>query len=355
MIIYFLKNHTRGNMEKILSVSIAAYNIEATLREVLNPFLMDQVRERVDVMIVDDGSKDNTAQIALEYQNNYPDTFRLISKQNGGWGSTLNTGMRAARGKYFKQLDGDDYFSYENLPAYLDYLEKADSDIVHTPFVTYSDASGGILNVLNDFSWRDYFSYPKERTLLLSECVGIRPEMHNFAIKSKLLQENNITITEHCFYTDVEYGLKAFSVSTTISFYERPIYYYRLAFSGQSMGLGGIRKHYSENQKMLMGMLEYYKNEVTEQWAKEMMFNRLSAVCDLMYRMYFALKCTKTQKKELIEFDRILRENYSEFYRSVHARPVVILRKTKFFGYWLIGHWKMSRDRRWKINFFEGE
>lgn len=342
-------------MEKVLSVSIAAYNIATTLREVLNPFLMDNVRDRVDVMIIDDGSKDDTAKIAMEYQNQYPQTFRLISKQNGGWGSTLNTGMRAAVGKYFKQLDGDDYFSYENLPDFLNYLEKTDSDIVHTPFVTYSDASGGILNVLNDFGWKDYYSYPKEKTILLSECPSIRPEMHNFAVKSKIVQAHDITITEHCFYTDVEFCLKVFSVCKTISFYERPIYYYRLAFSGQSMGLGGIRKHYRENQKMLMGMLDYYSNEITEPWVKEMVFKRLSAVCELMYRMYFAQKCTKTQKKELIEFDRTLKEDYIEFYNSVKTRPVRILRKTKFFGYWLIGHWKMNRDRHWKINFFEGE
>jgi len=342
-------------VNKTLSVSVAAYNIAATLREVLEPFLMEGVRDRVDVMIVDDGSKDDTAKIAMEYQEKYPNTFRLISKPNGGWGSTLNTGMRAAKGKYFKQLDGDDYYSYENLSDFLDYLEKADSDIVHTPFVTYSDASGGILNVLNDFGWQDYSEYPKETTLLLSECRRIRPEMHNFAIKSSIVQENEIFITEHCFYTDVEFCLKAFCVCNTISFYPRPIYYYRLAFSGQSVGVGGIRKHYRENQRMLMGMLEYYTNQVTEDWAKEMVFNRLSAVCDLMYRMYFALKCTKTQRNELIEFDRILKEDYPEFYKSVNTRPVVYLRRTKFRGYWFVAHWKMYRERRWKINFFEGE
>lgn len=342
-------------MEKVLSVSVAAYNIAATLREVLAPFLMDDVRNRVDVMIVDDGSKDDTAKIAMEYQEKYPNTFRLISKQNGGWGSTLNTGMRAAKGKYFKQLDGDDYYSYENLSSFLDYLEKADSDIVHTPFVTYSDATGGILNVLNDFGWEDYSENPKEQTILLSECRKIRPEMHNFAIKSSIVQENEIFITEHCFYTDVEFCLKVFCLCKTISFYPRPIYYYRLAFCGQSVGVGGIRKHYRENQRMLMGMLEYYTNQVTEDWAKTMVFNRLSAVCDLMYRMYFALKCTKEQRKELIEFDRILKENYPDFYNSVNTRPVALLRKTNFRGYWFVAHWKMYRERRWKINFFEGE
>lgn len=342
-------------MKKVLTVSIAAYNIANTLREVVEPFLMEDVINRVEVLIVDDGSKDDTAKIASEYQDKYPETFRLISKENGGWGSTLNTGMRAAQGKYFKQLDGDDFFSYENLSDFLDYLEIADSDIVHSPFVTYSDKNGGILNVLNDFSWKDYAHFPKRRTLYLSECPGIRPEMHNFAIKVDVIKANEITITEHCFYTDVELSLKAFNISETISFYDRPIYYYRLAFSGQSVGVGGIRKHYRENQKMLMLMLDYYSNKVKEPWAKKMMYERLVAVCDLMYRMYFALKCTRQQKKELIEYDRFLRENYEEFYKAVWSKPIATLRKTKFFGYWIISHMLMSKERRQKINFFEGE
>lgn len=340
--------------DKVLSVSIAAYNIASTLQEVLAPFLLENVIDRVDVMIVDDGSKDETANIAQEYQERYPDTFRLIRKENGGWGSTLNVGMRAARGKYFKQLDGDDFFSYENLCSFLDYLEKANSDIVHTPFVTYSDASGGVLNVLNDFGWQNYDIYPKETTLRLDECPKIRPEMHNFAVLTKILQENEIFITEHCFYTDVEYSLKAFSVCHTISFFPRPIYYYRLAFSGQSVSVTGIRKHYKENEKMLMGMLAYY-DSLTEEWAREMVFKRLSAVCELMYRMYFALRCNRAQKSELIAFDQTLREQYPALYQSVNTRPVAILRKSKFFGYWLVAHWKMHRDRKLKMNFFEGE
>lgn len=342
-------------MNKVLTVSIAAYNIAKTLREVVDPFLLENVTDRVEVLIVDDGSKDDTAKIALEYQEKYPDTFRLISKENGGWGSTLNTGMRAARGKYFKQLDGDDFFSYENLASFLDYLETCDSDIVHTPFVTFTDSNGGILKILNDFRWQDYSWYPKEKTLLMSDCPYVQPEMHNFAIKSKLLQKNDITITEHCFYTDVEYCLKAFCTAKTISFYERPIYYYRLGVGGQSVGVGGIRKHYRENQKMLLGMLHFFKHELTEHWMYVLVSRRLHAVCDLMYRMYFALDCTKEQKKELIEFDRILRDEYPEFYRGVNDKGVKFLRKTKFNGYWFIAHRRMRNDRKRKINFFEGE
>lgn len=342
-------------MKKILSISIAAYNASKTLDDVLKPFLLDNVLDRVEVIIVNDGSKDNTLQIAQQYNDLYPNTFRVISKKNGGWGSTVNTGIAAASGKYFKLLDGDDYFSFENLSKFLDYLEQSNADIVHTPFVTFSDNGGYILNVLNDFRWQSYTDFPKNTELPISEFPFFSPEMHNLTIKTAILQKNHINITENCFYTDVEYSLKAFNICKTIAFYELPIYFYRLAFRGQSMGLNGIRRHYLDNQKMLIGMLEYYSENVSEIEKKSVFFRRLLSVCELMYRMYLALECTGSQKKQLIEFDSYLKEHYFDFYNKVRSKPIALLRKTNFRGYWLVGHYKMYKDRRLKINFFEGE
>ena len=65
-------------MEKILSVSVASYNVESTLCEALIPFTLGKEREKLDIMIVDDGSKDRPASIAQEFVKKYPDVFRLI-------------------------------------------------------------------------------------------------------------------------------------------------------------------------------------------------------------------------------------------------------------------------------------
>ena len=77
--------------QKILTVSIAAYNVSNYLDEALKPFVESAYRDNLEVLIIDDGSKDNTAEIARSYQEKYPDIFKLVSKENGGWGSTLNT------------------------------------------------------------------------------------------------------------------------------------------------------------------------------------------------------------------------------------------------------------------------
>ena len=98
-------------MDKLLTISIAAYNVESTLEDALSPFCECENKDKLEVLIIDDGSKDETAEIGKEYERQHPDIFRVISKKNGGWGSTLNVGIQEGKGRYFKQLDGDDYFS----------------------------------------------------------------------------------------------------------------------------------------------------------------------------------------------------------------------------------------------------
>lgn len=104
--------------------------------------------DKIEVLIVNDGSTDRTEEIAEKYVRQSSGSIRLINKENGGWGSTLNTAIQAGHGKYFKQLDGDDFYSYENLDDFVLFLEQNDSDIVYSPFVTFDDKTGAVLRVV---------------------------------------------------------------------------------------------------------------------------------------------------------------------------------------------------------------
>ena len=79
-------------MEKILTITVPAYNVERFLDQTLASFADERVLDLLEVLIVDDGSKDHTAEITKRYEEKYPQTFRLISKENGGHGSTINRG-----------------------------------------------------------------------------------------------------------------------------------------------------------------------------------------------------------------------------------------------------------------------
>ena len=122
-------------MNKIVSISIAAYNVENFLDETLSSLFCPDVLDDIEVFIVNDGSKDATADIARKYVEKCPTSFFLIDKNNGGYGSTINASVLKATGKYFRLLDGDDWFDKTELIKYISALKKTDSDLVITDFV----------------------------------------------------------------------------------------------------------------------------------------------------------------------------------------------------------------------------
>ncbi len=332
-------------MSKVLSVSVAAYNVENTLAEALEPFCKSNHKDLLDIMIVNDQSTDTTAQVAQKYVDMYPDTFRLINKENGGWGSTVNKGIELAKGKYFKQLDGDDYFSVENLDDFIDFLQKVDSDFVYSPFVSFNDADGSIINILGA-----YPNFDHGELLYLSEVDFYLPAMHTLTCKTDILQENNITVMEHCFYTDVEYSIKAVNHSERFSYYARPIYYYRTSRDGQSMSVSGIKKHYKDHERVVFAMIDYCNTSVNKPYLKNIIQERVVDLCHMQYAFYFVLPPSVKYKRECESFDLKLSEY--PYYYSKGGRFVKLLRKNKFKFYILLAYLKNLLDKKKKLNIY---
>ena len=96
------------SQEKILTISVAAYNVESYIAENLDSILITDVRDEIEVLVVDDGGNDGTLEIARKYEEQYPGIIRAVHKENGGYGSVQNYTMQNASGRFFKILDGDD-------------------------------------------------------------------------------------------------------------------------------------------------------------------------------------------------------------------------------------------------------
>ena len=105
-------------MEKILSIIIPSYNSKPFLAKCLDSLLCE-CTDRLDIIVVNDGSTDGCEQIAEEYIAKYPASISLINKVNGGHGSGINVGSEKAVGKYLKVLDADDWFLTENIPEFI--------------------------------------------------------------------------------------------------------------------------------------------------------------------------------------------------------------------------------------------
>ena len=120
---------------KTLTIIIPTYNVEKYLKRCIDSILYDTtILKDIEVIIVNDGSIDNSLQIANKFEKEYPETVIVINKENGGHGSTINAGLKIASGKYFRVVDSDDWVNIDDFSKYVNDLKKLDEDIVLTNY-----------------------------------------------------------------------------------------------------------------------------------------------------------------------------------------------------------------------------
>lgn len=319
-------------MEKILTISIAAYNVEKYIGKTLHSLIIPEIMDKLEVFIVDDGSTDKTLTIAQEYEKKYPNTFRAVHKKNGGYGSTVNYSIAHATGKYFKLLDGDDWFCSENLVKFIEFLESQNADIVLSPYqqVLVQENRKKILDNYNLFEGIKNISEISFDGILV---------MHRLCVKTKLIQIQDNRITENCFYTDYEFVFLSLLQACTIVNFNLPIYCYQIGVEGQSVSVEGIRKHYIEKSIVANQMYKWYvekKPNTFKGFHKALLVREILGITDDAYTAFMTILDCKKGKKELIEFDQKIKKDFPDIYYMTFAiKKIKLLRKTKFlaFGY----------------------
>ncbi len=317
-------------MNKLLTISIAAYNVQEYLENCLNSLLIPSM-DKLEVLIENDGSKDNTAAIAKTYEEKYPGVFRLINKENGGYGSTINNSIRLATGKYFKQLDGDDWYETEHLESLISQLENVDADCIFTPFMeVYEEDNSQILRGKTELN-------PGQYPLVDVISRDWFMQMHGLAFRTDLLRENNVQILEHCFYTDQEYVIYPLLHAKTVYVFDQYIYCYRLGRDGQSVSLEGWQKHCAEHDRVIRQLLTKYDLlcQCSEPVAYQLT-QRLLGLIHWQYKLYMVLGNKKYQLKD---FDQHLEHNCPDLFtmrQQVEGNRMKLMRLSGFSLYSLL-------------------
>lgn len=319
--------------DRLLTVSIAAYNVEKYIDDCLKSLLIEEDNiQYLDIIVVNDGSTDKTSQIARHYVEAYPNSFSLIEKANGGYGSTINASLKVARGKYFKLLDGDDSFETSSLNNLINYLKSwdAESDIIFIPYY---------LNYLgtNKKKSRSNVDCQEGKICKLTDYTFNRiPAMHEVSIKTSLLKE--VKITEKCFYTDNEYVANCIILADTFSCYKRNIYIYNIGIAEQSVSINGLRKHLSDWEKVYSSINDLVNYKFTGlSGAKVHAVNMIQeGLLESMYSAYLLQKHPLQFKAKLKNFDEMLMEKDPEMYTVTNSiKKIRLLRKLKFNFYYL--------------------
>lgn len=239
---------------KVLSLIVPSYNSEQFLDKCIPSFLNESVLEKLDIIIVNDGSKDATAEVAEKYCRMCPGSVRLISQENKGHGGALNTGCAAARGKYLKIIDADDWVETQNLPAFLEALEATDSDVVLTHFHTVDISTGETEN------WR---TYPEEfgKALSFEEIMASWRSFyrcltfHGITYNTAFYRAHGISLSEHVFYEDYEFATFPCCHARTVTPLDLFIYDYRIGDVAQSVSAASRLKRIGHLETVLDRMI----------------------------------------------------------------------------------------------------
>lgn len=317
-------------MDKVLSVIVPSFNMEKYLKACLDSFILPSIPEKIEVIVVDDGSTDATADIAACYCERYPDTFRLFSKGNGGHGSGINAGIALAGGKYCKVVDADDRVSAEGFVSLVQNLQEKDADLVLSPFWWRNVRTGICSKEVKELAPKvEYGKLYKAEDILDKTFL----KMHSYTVKTSILRNMDKRITEHCFYVDMEYVAFPLPYVKSLLFTEKEVYIYNIGMGSQSMDMKNMQRRCAQHEKVLENLLDYHE---TYREGGEVLARTLARLCARMlvsqYKIYLSMG--KSGKEKLKQTESALRKNRREVYEAVRHPALQILRMS---GYTLYG------------------
>ncbi len=330
-----------NNMNKILTVIIPTYNMEKYITKCLDSLLVSEDNMNLlEVLVVNDGSKDASSEIAHKYEDRFPQTFRVIDKQNGNYGSCINRGLKEAQGKYVKVLDADDYYNTESFNRYLVKLTKVDADIISNHFETVKE-NGDKIRLFR-------FHFSDNVTIPLSDCdtyLLTIITMHGLAYRRELLINNAYSQTEGISYTDQEWSFKPFGMAKTLYDSDEVLYKYLLGREGQTMEPAKMAASVKNLEKVANELVGYYSGKQWEEWLDNIYMKKLMMLINSIYLIQ--LTCSKDlHPSALVEFDKNLLTANKKVYDSLSNQPI----HEKVLRFKYINMWRKGHDTRLKCS-----
>lgn len=241
---------------KLLTVAIPCYNSAAYMEHAIETVLTGG--EDVEILIVNDGSKDDTARIADEYQRKYPTIIRAIHQENGGHGEAVNTGLHNATGMYFKVVDSDDWVDTYALTKVLDVLRdmvenSTKLDMLIANYV-YEKVS------LNKQKVIDYKgAMPENKIFTWNEAGHFRNSqnilMHSVIYRTKMLKDCGLQLPKHTFYVDNIFVYQPLPYVKSMYYLNVDLYRYFIGREDQSVNesvmIGRIDQQIKVNKIMI--------------------------------------------------------------------------------------------------------
>lgn len=268
---------------KLLSFAVPCYNSAAYMAKCVESLLKGG--EDVEIIIVNDGSSDDTARIADEYAAKYPTIVKAVHKENGGHGSAVNAGIENATGLFFKVVDSDDWVKEEAYMQILDTLRSLAGgekvlDMLISNFV-YEKVGENRHKVMRYkhalpqnqiFTWQEVKHFHKGQYML----------MHSVIFRTKLLKECGLKLPEHTFYVDNLYVYEPLPFVRNMYYLDVNFYRYYIGRSDQSVNEDIMIGRIDQQIKVNKLMIDYLSDKKSQIAGNKKLYQYMISYLDII-------------------------------------------------------------------------
>lgn len=304
--------------EKILSIVIPTYNIEKYIEKCLSSFIDRKLLPKIEVIVVNDGSKDNSSNLAKNFVKRYPNSFIVIDKENGGHGSTINKGLEVAQGKFFMIVDGDDWIDSKALNKVITILENNnDLDAVFYNFVKEIQSN-------NTQRFRNLNKLFKDKNIDLENVkfdIDRQVGLPNTIYKTENLRKIDLKLAEKTFYVDVEYMTYPLLTINKAMYVNEYVYHYLIGRPTQSVNIKTALSHIEDRKKVIINIFNYF-NKLDKKKVSKFALNSYKYKIASVIESYYDILILgdKNFAKIIKEFDKYVEKSDNEVYQIMSKK-----------------------------------
>lgn len=313
---------------KYISFAIPSYNSEAYLYKCVDSLLVGG--EDIEIIIVNDGSKDRTQEIAEDYQRRYPTIVKVINKENGGHGSGINKGVENATGIFFKVMDSDDWADKDALLALIDIIKK------HVNEGIYLDAyfTNFVYEHINDNTQKvsEYKRFlPQNKIFTWEETKPLKSWhmllMHAVCYRLDKVKEAGVCLPEHTFYEDNLFAYQPLAILDKMYYLPVDLYRYLIGRADQSVTVENIVKRYDQQIRVMKLILGVNSYEDMMKMPKKVRKQLLHVVtCVMSNTIFFTTGLDSKERREAYkELVKYVKETDLKMYKYLRHRTYLTI------------------------------
>ena len=328
---------------KLITFTVPCYNSAAYMEKCIKSLLT--AGEDAEIILVDDGSKDATGEIADRYAAKYPAIVRVIHQENGGHGEGVNQGIRNAAGLYFKVVDSDDWLDevalqqvMVRLRLFAEMEKPVDLLLCNYVYEHVLDNTRkvisykGILPQDRVFKWSEIGKFPPSQNIL----------MHSVIYRTQVLRDSKMELPKHTFYVDNLFVYQPLPEVGTLYYMNLDLYRYFIGREDQSVNEKVMVTRVDQQvrvTKLMIDAVDLYAMPVTQDKLREYMFNYLSMMM-VISNVFLTMDGTPEALEKKKELWRYLQKHDERVYRRCRFSlaglcdmPGAVGRKLSLFGY----------------------